>query len=331
VFASSAPLGAALVFAVAFGSTYLITPFLIRKLKAAGIVGKDVHKKGLPEVPEMGGLAIVIGFVAGILAAVGLYTFFGLDADLTKVLIGMIVVLIMAFIGILDDLFEIRQSIKAVLPIFAALPLMAIQAGDTMMTLPIVGPVDFGMWYIILLVPLGVTVSSNLTNMLAGFNGLEVGLGAIMTGAIALIALSHIGNYGGSVEALIISAAMCGTLVAFLRFNWFPAKIFPGDVGTLVVGAAVSSAVIIGNMEAAGAILVIPHVIDFFIKLKNKFPKTFGKLKGNKLVTPKEGARGLGQLVMDKLGGVGEKRLVLIFLLVELFIALAAIWLFADL
>lgn len=328
--AGNAPLGAGIVFLVSFAATYLITPFLIQKLKFAGLVGKDVHKKGSPEVPEMGGLAVVIGFIAGILAAVAMYTFFGFELALTPALIGLITVLIMAFIGIFDDLFEMRQSVKAVLPIFAAFPLMAIQAGDTVMNVPFAGQVDFGVVYVIVLIPLGVTVASNLTNMLAGFNGVESGTGAIMTGAIAVIALTQLAWNPGALDALVISAAMCGALVAFTRFNWFPAKVFPGDVGTLVVGAALASAVIVGNMEAAGAILVIPHVVDFFIKLKNRFPKTFGKLKGKKLYSPQGEPMGLGQLVMGATGGVTEKQLVLILLLVELLFAVAAVWMFAS-
>ncbi len=322
--------GAALVFMAAFAATYWVTPFVIRKLTFAGILGKDVHKKGGTAVPEMGGLAVVVGFIAGILSAVIMYTFFGLGFDLTKVLIGMITVLIMAIVGIFDDLFEMRQRVKAILPIFAAVPLIAIHAGDTTMVVPLVGPVNFGILYVLILIPLGVTVASNLTNMLAGFNGLETGLGAIMTGTVAFIALTQLHAYPSATDALIISVAMCGALVAFLKFNWFPAKAFPGDAGTLIIGASLASAVIVGNMEAAGAILVIPYVVDFFIKLKHGFPKTFGKLgKDGKIYCPKKEPMGLGQYIMAKANGIGEKKLVLILLAVELVFALAAIWLFA--
>ena len=324
------PAAAALVFGIAFLATNWIMPYVIRKLSAAGLVGGDMHKKGCPAVPNLGGMGIIVGYIAGVLAAVGLYTFFGLNMGLTRVLIGFITVLIMALIGIFDDLFEMRQWVKAVLPIFAAFPLMAIQAGDTTMMIPLLGPVDFGIWYIVILIPLGVTVASNLTNMLAGFNGLESGTGAIMTGAVALIALTQLGVYNGATDALILSAAMCGALLAFTRFNWFPAKVFPGDVGTLIIGGSVASAVMLGNMEAAGAILVIPHVIDFFIKLRHRFPKTFGKPEKNgKIYCPQIEARGLGQLVMKMTGGILEERLVLLLLLFELLFALVAIKLFA--
>jgi UDP-N-acetylglucosamine--dolichyl-phosphate N-acetylglucosaminephosphotransferase len=324
--------GFAVVLAVSFASAHWIAPAIIRKLKAAGITGRDVHKRGRPEIPEMGGIIIVVGFAAGILGAVGLYTFFGLGINLTNVLIGLITVLMMALIGIFDDLFEVGQKTKAVLPLFAALPLMAIHAGDTVMTFPFVGPVDVGMAYVVILVPLGVSVASNLTNMLAGFNGVETGLGAIMTGSVAFIALTQLGTYPGAPDALVISTAMCGALIAFTKINWFPAKVFPGDVGTLIIGASLASAVIVGNMEAAGAMLVVPHVVDFLMKARHGFPKTFGKVgRGGKLFCPQGGPMGLGQYIMAKTGGLGEKRLVAILLVLELLFALVAIKLFAVL
>jgi len=323
------PLGALIVFVASFSATYWVMPFLIRKLLNAGITGGDIHKKNCPLIPEMGGLGVVVGFIAGILLAVGMATFIGLEIGTTQVLIGLITVLIMALVGVFDDLFDMGQVVKAILPIFAAIPLMVLRVGSTSMTIPFIGAVDFGIWYVLLLIPLGVTVPSNLSNMLAGFNGLESGLGAVMTAAIAFIALTQLGVNPFAGDALIISVAMCGALLAFTRFNWFPARVFPGDVGTLIIGAAVASAVIIGNMEAAGAILVIPHTVDFFIKLRHGMPKTFGKLKRDKLLCPREGVMGLGQLIMKKTGGISETRLVAVLVLIEVFFALVSIRLFA--
>ena len=58
--------------------------------------------------------------------------------------------------------------------------------------------------------------------------------------------------------AAIILAAMLGACIAFLWFNWSPARVFPADVGTLTIGGAIAAAVIIGNMEKFGVILLIP-------------------------------------------------------------------------
>jgi UDP-N-acetylglucosamine--dolichyl-phosphate N-acetylglucosaminephosphotransferase len=304
----------------------LSLPPLIRKLISGGITGNDVNKEGRPSVAEMGGLAIVMGAIGSLLLAIALYTFLNYQFNLVQMLAAMLTLMIIALIGTYDDLFDMRQSIKAVLPMAAALPLVAVSAaGSTAITVPFFGPVDFGYFYIALLIPLGIAVSSNLTNMLAGFNGMEAGMGCVIFATTLLLALVN-----GSVEMAMISAAMLGALLVFLRFNWYPARAFTGDIGNLSIGAALAVAVILGNMESAGAILVVPYVADFFIKAYNRFPSTkwWGELKGGKLYPLDGKVRGAAQLVMRLSGGISEQRLVLSFIAAEALCALAAILLF---
>ncbi len=318
----------AAIFLCSVAITSFSLPFLIRKLVAAHMTGQDVNKEGRPSVAEMGGLAIVMGAIGSLLLAIALQTFFGYSFKLIEMLAAMLTLTIIALIGTYDDLFSMRQSIKAVLPMAAALPLVAVSAaGSTAVSLPFFGPADFGLFYIVLLIPLGVTVASNLTNMLAGFNGMEAGMGAVMFSATLFLALVQ-----GSVEMALISSAMLGALLAFLRFNWYPARIFTGDTGNLSIGAALAVAVILGNLESAGAILVIPYVLDFFIKAYNRFPSTkwWGELKGGKL-HPLEGrVRGLAQFVMKISGGITEQRLALSFIAAEALCALLAIVLYGK-
>lgn len=324
---ASLPLVAAIL-ASSFAIVFVSLPFLIRKLVAGGITGNDVNKEGRPEVAEMGGLAIVMGVIGSLLLAIALYTF--LDGQfqfrLIEILAAMLTLCIIALIGTYDDLFSMRQSVKAVLPMAAALPLVAISAaGSTAMSVPFIGYVDFGIFYIIALIPLGVTVASNLTNMLAGFNGMEAGMGVVMFAAVLALAIIN-----GSTEAAMISAAMLGALLAFLRLNWYPAKAFTGDIGNLSIGAALAVAVILGNFETAGAILVIPYVLDFFIKAKNRFPSTkwWGELRAGKLHPLDGRVRGLAQAVMKQCNGVSEQKLVLIFIAMEAVCAAVAILLY---
>lgn len=301
-------------------------PFLIRKFMAAGITGNDVNKGGKPKVAEMGGLAVVMGAIGSLLFAIFLQTFLGYPFKLTEILAAMLTIAIIALIGTFDDLFDMRKDVKTLLPMVAALPLVAVSAaGSTAVSIPFIGPVDFGMFYIFLLIPLGVTVASNLTNMLAGFNGMEAGMGAVMFAAAALLALIN-----GSTEMAMLSAAMLGALLVFLRYNWHPAKIFMGDIGTLAIGATLASAVIIGNMESVGAILALPYLMDFLIKAYNRFPSTkwWGELRRGKLFTLDNRVRGFAQLVMKLSNGISEQKLVLVFIGMEMFCAVIAIILY---
>jgi len=317
----------AVVFLCAFVATFVSMPMLIRKLKAAGMVGKDMNKPGKPDVVEMGGLGVLVGVLAALLVAIALQTFGSLEFNLISVLAALVTMLIIALIGIFDDLFEIPQALKALLPLLAALPLVAVMAaGSTAMHLPFIGAVDFGIWYVILLIPLAIAVCSNLTNMLAGFNGLESGMGIIMFATMAFVAIRN-----GSTELALISLAMLGSLLAFIHFNWSPARAFMGDIGTLSIGTALATGVIVGNLESAGAILTIPFVIDFFIKAANGFPKTFGELRGGKLYPPEGRVKGLVQLVMKLANGISEVNLVLVLLGVELVFAVIVILLYGRL
>ena len=111
-------------FFVSLFVTLAITPFFIKKFRQMGIVGRDVHKKNRPEVAEMGGIAILAGFLAGFLFV--MYFFLSNSIELFTILATM---LLAGAVGIIDDMRGMRQKIKAIIPVFAAIPLMLIQAG----------------------------------------------------------------------------------------------------------------------------------------------------------------------------------------------------------
>ena len=314
-----------LIFLVSFIASFAGFPIIIPRLKSAGIVGKNMNSEKQEEIAEMGGLVIAAGFGVGIVFAIFLRTFFDLflSVSLTSILAVLSTVLIVVIIGVFDDLISIRQWIKAVIPVFAALPLMALKEGYSMMRIPFVGLIDFGIFYSLVLVPLGITGAANAVNMLAGFNGLEVGMGVVAIGALAVIAYLI-----GQTTAMIILLAALGALVATLYYNWYPAKVLVGDVGTLTIGAVIASAVIVGNYETAGVIIIIPYVVDFLIKAKNGFPYSFGVYREGKLYCPDGGAVGLAQLIMKVCGGISERNLVLVLMGIEAIFGVIAILLY---
>jgi len=313
-----------LIFLISFGSALLAFPPLISRLRMAGIVGKDLHKPGQPVLPEMGGLGIVAGFVMGIILAISLETFFGdrSPKDLITLLGVLIAVLIITPIGMLDDLFGLRKGVKVLLPMLVALPLVAVKAGETIMTIPFLGKIDFGIFYTLVIMPLGITGAANAVNMLAGFNGLEVGMGLVAMGSLAVIAASL-----KATMALVVLLSGLGTLLTALYYNWYPAKVLIGNVGTLTIGAIIATAVIVGNFEVAGVIVIIPHFLDFIIKGFNRFPSEtwWGELKEGKLYCPHSRPVGLCQLVMRISRGISERALVLVLMGIEAVFGLIAI------
>lgn len=248
---------------VAFMGTLVAMPRIIAKLRGAGIVGRDVHKPGRPEVVEMGGIGVFLGFYAGVFAFLVAYPLPLVDQ--TVVLVALITAAGAAMTGVIDDLVELRQRFKAFIPVVFAAPL-AVYLDDYTVAFPGVGPVDFGLLYPFVLVPLGVTCAANGFNMLEGYNGLGAGVGLVMTGALgAMVYLK------GSYAALILLLPLAGALAAFLVFNRYPATAFPGDTLTLLVGAVLAAAAMIGKVEVWGALLFAPHMAEFFLKARAGF------------------------------------------------------------
>lgn len=321
---------AALLIPIAFIATSLATPVLIRYLWIAGIAGKDLHKTGQPPLSEMGGISIILGFAAGVLMAVGMLSFLRLipTTNLTALLASLATVLMAGLIGLIDDLLCMHQGVKALLPILAAVPLMAVRAraGDTTMMIPLVGLVDLWVFYPLFVIPLAVTVAANAVNMLAGFNGLEVGLGIVAMGSLSIIAWQL-----GETTALILLLSGLGALLGILRFNWYPARVLVGDVGALTIGAIIAVAVIIGDFEVAGLILLVPYGIDFLFKAVHRFPSTGwgGELRADgKLHCPSHGPVGVCQFIMKVTGGIHERTLVSLLMGVEAILGLGAILLY---
>jgi UDP-N-acetylglucosamine--dolichyl-phosphate N-acetylglucosaminephosphotransferase len=165
-----------------------------------------------------------------------------------------VVFLLFALLGVIDDLTALRQSHKVVLSLLLAIPVAFIRVPTGV---SLAGySIDLGALYPVFAV-LFVTGSANLVNMLAGFNGLEVG-----TSAIVLLFLALLTN--GTARALALIGL--GASIGFLLWNKYPAKVFPGDTGTLSLGALIGAIGILGKVEAYVVILLLPHIIDFTLK-----------------------------------------------------------------
>ncbi len=262
----------------------------------------------------MGGLAIVAGAGVGISVALAMMSFFHVfqDASVVLLLAALATILLTALIGIIDDLLGMRQWVKAFLPAVAALPLVAVRAGHAWLAIPFVGRINFWIFYPLFLVPAGVMVAANAVNMLAGFNGMETGMGLVAMGALAVIA-AHLHE----TTALILLLSGAGALLGVLFFNWYPAKIMVGDVGTLSIGALIATAVIVGNFETAGVIVIIPYAVDFLFKAAHGFPTTewWGALgKDGKLRCPHPRPISLCQFIMKITGGIRERTLTLVLM-----------------
>ncbi len=332
--------------AVTFVATMLVVPKTIVFLRNISVVGKDVQKKGCPEVPEMGGLPVLIGFLAGMLLYTATNTFYFRNEAYIGLLAAMLTVTLITLIGMLDDLTALlkpnfsrfnrtdhksvkrvgfRQRHKFLLPLPAAVPLMAVQSGVSVVSIPFVGSIDIGILYPLLVIPLAVFGASNATNMLAGMNGLEAGLGAVLISALGLYAYVQTGSSIAAAVAFMFVAA----LFAFLVFNWCPAKLFSGDSLTYAIGAVAATVAILGNIEKFALFCFIPWFVEFVLKARSRFKaESFGVLqKDGTLRAPGKKIYSLTHVVM-KVRGFREWEISMILIVGEVIICLLGFALF---
>jgi len=309
-------------FFISFLLTFLILPPLIKALKKAGFLAQDMNKPGKVLVPEMGGIALVFGIGLTLIILIAFKFFLNYDSQISteKILAALLVLVSIGFIGLIDDLLVLSQKTKVILALFAGLPLGVLKMGVSQMHLPFLGQVDFGIFYPLILVPIGISGAANAFDMLAGFNGLESGLGFIASIFLTLIAFKI-----GAWESFLVLISLAGSCLALYYFNRYPSKIFVGDIGTMTIGALIATSVVLGNFEVAGLIIFFPHFLDFFIKIRHKLPKTFGEYKEGKLYPPQNKAKGLGQLIMKIFNGISEKNLVRIIFLIEIICGIFAL------
>ena len=247
---------------IAFAVAIITIPILEKKLLKRGIVGQDVHKVDKPKRAEMGGIGILLGFLSGT-AAYNL-----LASEISAFALSAIIVLILiAMIGMFDDFSFMKQRYKPFLIGAATIPLIVTYSGEGQMMLPLIGLIGFGGLYQFIVIPLAITTSANFSNMFAGFNGLEAGVGALSLGTLGFLAILF-----ARWEAAAIAIVLTVSLLAFLKFNWFPARIFPGDVGTLIMGAGIATVGIVGGLEFAAIAVSFPAAIDFTLKMIARHP-----------------------------------------------------------
>ncbi len=316
-------------FLLSFVICFILTKYLIAYFQNNNIVAFDLHKKNKPLLANSGGIPVVLSLIIGLMFFIGFKTFFLNDqTKLLDLFAAALTILLISIIGFFDDLNSsniingrdkirkgLKQWQKPLLTLFAAIPLMAVKAGYSSLTLPLIGSVNFGIIYPLILVPLGVVFVANSVNMLGGFNGSEAGMGLVYTISLGLFALKH-----GETVSAIIFISTAGALLAFLKYNWIPAKILPGDSLTYGLGSVVASGVIIGNMEKAGMIVMIPFILEFFLKFRSKFSaQCLGKLKKDNSLEPPYGKKIYSWThVIMNLGRFNEKQVSLALIFLEL-------------
>jgi UDP-N-acetylglucosamine--dolichyl-phosphate N-acetylglucosaminephosphotransferase len=323
---------------ISFLVTYIAVPFFNKYMILAGIVGIDVMKEKKVPIADMGGPGVVLGLLSGVFFYIAMGILFPPRIHgLVYILAALNTILIITLIGIFDVLTSLmkqregfgtfeklkRRGIPGwlyfLMPLPAAVPLVAVNAGVSKMTLPFLGRIELGIIYPLVLIPLALLCCSNATNFLAGFNGLEAGMGLVAHFFLGVYAYQN-----GQTLAAVIALIFSGALLAFLRYNWYPAKVFPGDLN-YTIGAVYASVTVIGNLEKYAILCFTPWIIEAILKAFSRFQaESYGVLQEDCTVKPlKPQIRGLTHLVM-RLGNFKEHQVSTILIIFELMVCIFA-------
>jgi UDP-GlcNAc:undecaprenyl-phosphate/decaprenyl-phosphate GlcNAc-1-phosphate transferase len=242
---------ALLCFVTAFVVTMLVIPLIIKFAKKYSLYDMPSERKehAYP-VPTMGGIAVV----AGMMAALLMWQPFHYE---TEQICFFFSVLVLLSLGIMDDLKDLSASYKfliqaglATLMAIAGIRITSFEGLFGIYDLPIAAQYTFTL--------LTITGVTNAFNLIDGIDGLAGGLGFMSLSILGIFLTMN-----GDIASALIAFSLAGGIVAFLYFNFNPAKIFLGDTGSLVLGFSI--AVLSIRLMQVNTLTTLPHTPLFIL------------------------------------------------------------------
>ena len=211
----------AAAFLGALAVAWVLTPLLLAvALRRDAVDLPDERKGQASPVPYLGGLAMVAGFSAMVVAAASLDRASSVVIDLS-VLLGT--GLVLSLMGLFDDLRGgISPWLRLAVEIGAGVVVYETGSGATLPIAAVLNLLVTVLWMV------GIT---NAFNLLDNMDGLSAGVASIAAGGFALLAALH-----GQYLVAALAAATAGCSAGFLRHNFHPARIYMGDAGSLFLG-----------------------------------------------------------------------------------------------
>ena len=229
-------------FLVALAVVLVLTPAVGRVARVLGIVDEPLERRRvhLQAVPRLGGLALFFGVFVPALA------FLDLSGPYRGILLGAALA---TTVGMADDFRGLPWWVK--LGGQAGAAAIAIDFGVRIdrFTFPIIGIHELPFWASVVLTLVWIVAIMNMVNFLDGLDGLAAGICGISGATFAVIALSL-----GKPEAAVLSAIIAGACLGFLRHNFYPARIFMGDSGALLMGFLLATVSIQGLLKTAATV-----------------------------------------------------------------------------
>lgn len=250
----------------------LLTPAVAGMARRFGAVDMpDERRVHQIPIPRLGGIAMFFGIIVPSLA------FLDLSRPVRGILVGAAVA---TAVGAIDDFRGLRWWEKLSGQVLAAAipPIFGVWVDH--FTFPFLGVYDLPAWLGGTLTVIWIVAVMNMVNFLDGLDGLAAGVCGIAGGTFAVIALSL-----SKPNAAVFSAIILGTCLGFLRHNFFPARIFMGDSGAMLLGFSLAAVSVEGLLKTAATValffpllvLAVPILDTGFVvakRLKYRMPIT---------------------------------------------------------
>jgi len=238
-------------FLLALLITALLTPRVIRLARWLGAVDVGGYRKQYRgEIPLLGGLAVAVPF-----AMVCLYL--SMDTSLVadrgpRYFLSMAVACTaMALLGAADDIYHLRAKTKLVMQVLIALLLCWHGSAIPRLAVPLLGTIELSGMTSTIVTVIWLVALTNAFNLIDGVDGLAAGLGLVS--ALGFAALAAV---MGNTFVVYLSLTLAGSLLAFLRYNVSPARIFLGDTGSMFLGFSLAGIGLLGSHRSQATLLI---------------------------------------------------------------------------
>jgi UDP-GlcNAc:undecaprenyl-phosphate GlcNAc-1-phosphate transferase len=209
-------------------------------------------------MPLLGGLAIAAPFlgvcILGILGPTAmLQAIAGGKMDLGYLALGCAAIVAL---GVVDDMRGMKARMKLLVQLVAALLICA--AGHTIvsMEIPFLGTVTPNPLLGLIITVLWIVGITNAFNLIDGVDGLAAGVAFIASVGLAIIAAAN-----GATFVVLLCLALAGSLLAFLAFNFHPARIFLGDTGSMFLGFSLATVALMGSYKSQAAVIFVAPML----------------------------------------------------------------------
>jgi len=242
----------------------LVTPLLARLAHRWNLVDKpDARRVHTRQIPRIGGIGITMAFFAPILGLI-LWDYFMWDNHLSVALLekpGLVAGILvggcaMLALGVADDLWGVRARYKLIVQVIAAIVVIALGIRIDVISIPVFGVVNLGLVGILVTV-LWIVGIVNAINLIDGLDGLAAGV-------VFFVAILNftVGIMTGNILVCLFNAALAGSILGFLMWNFNPARIFMGDSGSLFLGMMIATTALVGTTKkgSTAVALMVPIV-----------------------------------------------------------------------